>query len=81
MQGTAADLIKLAMIAVEDWLEKEHLKTKLLLQVHDELVFDVPLDEVELLQTKLPGLMCNVAQLKVPLVVSIGIGDNWEEAH
>jgi DNA polymerase-1 len=81
MQGTAADLIKLAMIAVEDWLEQEQLKTKLLLQVHDELVFDVPLDEIELLQTKLPGLMCNVAQLKVPLVVSIGIGDNWEEAH
>ena len=81
MQGTAADLIKLAMIAVEDWLEEERLKTKLLLQVHDELVFDVPLDEIELLQTKLPGLMCNVAQLKVPLVVSIGIGDNWEEAH
>jgi len=81
MQGTAADLIKLAMIAVEDWLENEQLKTKLLLQVHDELVFDVPLDEIELLQAKLPGLMCNVAQLKVPLVVSIGIGDNWEEAH
>ena len=81
MQGTAADLIKLAMIAVEDWLEEEQLKTKLLLQVHDELVFDVPSDEIKLLQTKLPGLMCNVAQLKVPLVVSIGIGDNWEEAH
>ncbi len=81
MQGTAADLIKLAMIAVEDWLEKEQLKTKLLLQVHDELVLDVPLDEIELLQAKLPGLMCNVAKLKVPLVVSIGIGDNWEEAH
>ena len=81
MQGTAADLIKLAMIAVENWLEKEQLKTKLLLQVHDELVFDVPLDEIELLQEKLPGLMCNVATLKVPLLVSIGIGDNWEEAH
>ena len=81
MQGTAADLIKLAMIAVEDWLEKEQLKTKLLLQVHDELVFDVPMDEIELLQAKLPDLMCNVAELKVPLVVSIGIGDNWEEAH
>jgi len=81
MQGTAADLIKLAMIAVEDWLEKERLKTRLLLQVHDELVFDVPFDEIDLLQAKLPDLMCNVAQLKVPLVVSIGIGDNWEEAH
>ncbi|MBU3565179.1 DNA polymerase I [Polynucleobacter sp. MWH-HuK1] len=81
MQGTAADLIKLAMIAVEDWLEKERLKTKMLLQVHDELVFDVPLDEIDLLQAKLPDLMCHVAQLRVPLVVSIGIGDNWEEAH
>ena len=81
MQGTAADLIKLAMIAVEDWLEKEQLKTRMLLQVHDELVFDVPLDEVALLKEKLPGLMCSVAELKVPLLVSIGIGDNWEEAH
>ncbi|AWW48429.1 DNA polymerase I [Polynucleobacter paneuropaeus] len=81
MQGTAADLIKLAMIAVENWIEKEQLKTKMLLQVHDELVFDVPMDEIELLQAKLPGLMCQVAQLKVPLVVSIGVGDNWEEAH
>ncbi|QWD63732.1 DNA polymerase I [Polynucleobacter sp. MWH-UH2A] len=81
MQGTAADLIKLAMVAVEDWLEKEQLKTKLLLQVHDELVFDVPFDEIDRLQANLPDLMCNVAKLKVPLVVSIGIGDNWEEAH
>ena len=81
MQGTAADLIKLAMIAVENWIEKEQLKTKMLLQVHDELVFDVPMDEIELLQAKLPCLMCQVAQLKVPLVVSIGVGDNWEEAH
>jgi DNA polymerase-1 len=81
MQGTAADLIKLAMIAAQNWLEKEQLKTKMLLQVHDELVFDVPLDELTILQAKLPDLMCNVAVLKVPLVVSIGIGDNWEEAH
>ncbi|CAM3734946.1 DNA polymerase I [Polynucleobacter brandtiae] len=81
MQGTAADLIKLAMVAVENWLEKEQLKTRMLLQVHDELVFDVPLDELELLQEKLPDLMCKVADLKVPLVVGIGIGDNWEEAH
>jgi DNA polymerase-1 len=81
MQGTAADLIKLAMIAVENWLEQEQLKTRMLLQVHDELVFDVPLDELELLQAKLPDLMCKVAELKVPLVVGIGIGDNWEEAH
>lgn len=81
MQGTAADLIKLAMVAVENWLEKEQLKTRMLLQVHDELVFDVPLDELGLLQENLPDLMCKVAELKVPLVVGIGIGDNWEEAH
>jgi len=81
MQGTAADLIKLAMIAVENWLEKEQLKTRMLLQVHDELVFDVPLDEIDLLKAKLPELMCTVADLKVPLLVSIGVGDNWEEAH
>ena len=81
MQGTAADLIKLAMVAVENWLEKEQLKTRMLLQVHDELVFDVPLEEIELVQAKLPDLMCKVADLKVPLVVGIGIGDNWEEAH
>lgn len=81
MQGTAADLIKLAMIAVQNWLEKEQLKTRMLLQVHDELVFDVPLDEIVLLQEQLPDLMCQVASLKVPLLVGIGIGDNWEEAH
>ncbi|MDP3621861.1 MAG: DNA polymerase I [Polynucleobacter sp.] len=81
MQGTAADLIKLAMVAVQDWLEAEKLKTRMLLQVHDELVFDVPQDELEYVQKALPGLMCSVATLKVPLVVSIGVGDNWEEAH
>ena len=81
MQGTAADLIKLAMVAVQNWLEKEQLKTRMLLQVHDELVFDVPLDEIALLQEKLPDLMCKVATLRVPLLVGIGIGDNWEEAH
>jgi len=51
------------------------------LQVHDELVFDVPFDELTILQERLPDLMCQVTKLKVPLVVSIGIGDNWEEAH
>jgi DNA polymerase-1 len=53
----------------------------MLLQVHDELVFDVPLDELDYVQKALPGLMCSVATLKVPLLVSIGVGDNWEEAH
>ena len=81
MQGTAADLIKLAMVAVQNWLEAEGLKTRMLLQVHDELVFDVPLGELDYVQKALPGLMCSVAILKVPLLVSIGVGDNWEEAH
>jgi DNA polymerase-1 len=81
MQGTAADLIKLAMVAVQNWLEAENLKTRMLLQVHDELVFDVPLEELDYVQKALPGLMCSVATLKVPLLVSIGVGDNWEEAH
>jgi DNA polymerase-1 len=81
MQGTAADLIKLAMIAVQQWIEAEQLQTRLLLQVHDELIFDAPFAEVDRLREALPGLMGSVAQLRVPLVVSIGVGNNWEEAH
>ena len=81
MQGTAADLIKLAMVVVQDWLEREKLKTRMLLQVHDELVFEAAPDELEHLKSSLPGLMGSIAQLKVPLIVSIGVGDNWEEAH
>ena len=81
MQGTAADLIKLAMVAVQNWLEREKLKTKMLLQVHDELVFEAPPDELEHLKSSLPNLMGSIAKLKVPLIVSIGVGDNWEEAH
>jgi DNA polymerase-1 len=81
MQGTAADLIKLAMVAVQNWLEHEKLNTKMLLQVHDELVFEAPPAELEHLKSSLPQLMGSIAQLKVPLIVSIGVGDNWEEAH
>ncbi len=81
MQGTAADLIKLAMVAVQNWLEREQLKTKMLLQVHDELVFEAPPEELEHLKSSLPQLMGSIAELKVPLIVSIGVGDNWEEAH
>jgi len=81
MQGTAADLIKLAMIAVQDWLEKEKLQTKLIMQVHDELVLEVPRIELELVKEKVRELMCNVAQLKVPLEVGLGEGSNWDEAH
>jgi DNA polymerase-1 len=81
MQGTAADLIKLAMIAVQGWLETEKLQSKMVMQVHDELVLEVPQAELELVQKKLPELMANVAQLKVPLIAEVGIGRNWDEAH
>ena len=81
MQGTAADLIKLAMVAVQNWLEKEQLQTRLIMQVHDELVLEVPDSELALVKEKLPGLMCNVAELKVPLEVGLGVGANWEAAH
>jgi DNA polymerase-1 len=81
MQGTAADIIKLAMVAVQDWLDRERLDTRLILQVHDELVFEVPTAELDRIRAEVPGLMTGVAQLKVPLVVDTGIGANWEEAH
>jgi DNA polymerase-1 len=81
MQGTAADLIKLAMIAVQGWLEKSDLKSRLVLQVHDELVLEVPDAELMEVRTHLPRLMGHVATLKVPLVVEVGVGPNWEAAH
>ena len=81
MQGTAADLIKMAMIAVSNWLEQSARKSRLVLQVHDELVLEAPDDELMEIRTHLPRLMGNVATLKVPLVVEVGIGPNWEAAH
>ena len=81
MQGTAADLIKMAMIAVNTWLEESARKSRLVLQVHDELVLEVPDDELMEVRTHLPRLMGNVATLKAPLVVEVGIGPNWEAAH
>ena len=81
MQGTAADLIKLAMIAVQDWLDKEALQSRLVLQVHDELLLEVPDDELAAVRTHLPRLMTQVAELKVPLIVELGVGANWEAAH
>jgi DNA polymerase-1 len=81
MQGTAADLIKLAMIAVQNWLEESGRKSRLVLQVHDELVLEVPDDELNEVRMHLPRLMGQVAELKVPLVVELGVGPNWEAAH
>ncbi|MEN9560640.1 MAG: polymerase [Pseudomonadota bacterium] len=81
MQGTAADLIKLAMIAVDHYLSTQTLTTKLIMQVHDELVLEVPEAELATIKNELPGLMQNVAQLSVPLLVEVGVGKNWQEAH
>jgi len=81
MQGTAADLIKLAMIAVQKWIDDEGLGTKLVMQVHDELVLEVPEPELKSVKRELPELMSGVASLRVPLVVDVGVGRNWDEAH
>ena len=81
MQGTAADLIKLAMIVLQQWLDREQLGTRLILQVHDELVLEAPDAELDRIKRELPVLMSGVAQLRVPLVVDVGSGPNWEQAH
>jgi len=81
MQGTAADLIKLAMIAVQKALDAEGRASKMIMQVHDELVLEVPEAELGWAREALPRLMAGVAQLKVPLVAEVGEGANWEEAH
>ena len=81
MQGTAADLIKMAMIAVQGWLEQGNYTSKLIMQVHDELVLEVPDGELDAIKRELPGLMCGVAELAVPLVVDVGVGANWDKAH
>jgi DNA polymerase-1 len=81
MQGSAADLIKSAMIVVQGWLDSERLQTRLLLQVHDELVLEVPESELAQVRGELPRLMTDVARLRVPLVVDVGVGANWDEAH
>jgi DNA polymerase I len=81
MQGTAADLIKLSMIAVQGWLESERLQSKMVMQVHDELVLEVPQEELPHVREKLPELMAGVAKLKVPLTAEFGVGDNWDKAH
>jgi DNA polymerase-1 len=81
MQGTAADLIKLAMIDVQKWIDAERLATKMVMQVHDELVLEVPQQELDRVRAELPPLMTGVASLRVPLVVDVGVGPNWEQAH
>jgi DNA polymerase I len=81
MQGTAADLIKLAMIAVQKVLDDEGRATKMVMQVHDELVFEVPESELDWAKEAVPRLMAGVAQFSVPLLAEVGVGANWDEAH
>lgn len=81
IQGSAADLIKVAMIRVHDWMKKEKLKSKMILQVHDELVFDAHKDEVELLKKEVPKLMSEAIDIAVPIEVEVGLGNDWLEAH
>lgn len=81
MQGTAADIIKRAMIAVDDWIQTSQVDVTLIMQVHDELVFEVHKDQVKSANSEIDRLMTQVADLKVPLVVDIGTGKNWDEAH
>ncbi|WP_285412014.1 DNA polymerase I [Variovorax sp. efr-133-TYG-130] len=81
MQGTAADLIKLSMVKVQNVLDEEKRGTKMIMQVHDELVFEVPEAEVEWVRTEIPRIMAGVAALKVPLLAEIGVGPNWDKAH
>jgi len=81
MQGTAADLIKLSMVRVQQVLDSENKVTRMIMQVHDELVFEVPDAEVEWVRTEIPRLMAGVAALKVPLLAEVGMGLNWDQAH
>ena len=81
MQGTAADLIKLSMVAVQQAIDQQQRQTKVIMQVHDELVFEVPESEVDWVRTEVPRLMAEVAQLKVPLLAEVGVGPNWDKAH
>ncbi|MFC4159833.1 DNA polymerase I [Chitinimonas lacunae] len=81
MQGTAADLIKLAMIAVQNWIEREQLASRLVMQVHDELVLEVPEAELDRVREELPTLMSGVASMTVPLLAEVGYGPSWEAAH
>jgi DNA polymerase I len=81
IQGSAADIIKIAMIQIHKWLEREKLKTKMTMQVHDELVFDLHKDEVDIVKPKVMELMKSAVILEVPMEVEVGVGENWLEAH
>ena len=81
MQGSAADIIKRAMIDIHTWLSNADTGIKMIMQVHDELVFEVPKDQLDMAKNTIEDFMIKAAELKVPLEVGIGVGDNWEQAH
>ncbi len=81
MQGTAADIIKRAMLAVDDWIRREQAPATLVMQVHDELVLEVDATAVDAVRREVSALMCAATQLRVPLEVGVGVGSNWDEAH
>ena len=81
MQGTAADLIKMAMNQVQNWLANKKLQSMIIMQVHDELVLEVPKEELDIIKKEVPSIMSKVASLDVPLIADIGSGINWDEAH
>ncbi len=81
MQGTAADIIKIAMINTDKWLQENNSNNKMIMQVHDELVFEVAEEQINDFSNTINNIMCTAAQLNVPLIVDIGIGNNWDEAH
>jgi len=81
MQGTAADIIKRAMVTIDTWLYREAIDARMIMQVHDELVLEVKTEVVDSVTKKLSELMSGAAQLKTKLVVDVGVGDNWDEAH
>ena len=81
IQGSAADMIKVAMINIHDWMKKEKLKSKMILQVHDELVFDVQRAEKDILEKNIPEFMKTAIELDVPMEIGLGFGDNWLQAH
>jgi DNA polymerase-1 len=81
MQGTAADIIKIAMIRMDAWILENMIDAHMVMQVHDELIFEVPEEKVDIFIPKLQEIMTDAVKLHVPLVVGIGIGNNWDEAH
>jgi DNA polymerase-1 len=81
MQGSSADIIKKAMLDIQSWIDKENLKIKMFMQVHDELVFELDAEMSDAYAIDIKALMSNALKLSIPLEVDVGMGSNWQEAH